>query len=352
MQNSLKNNLKIKSSLYTEAALQVLEQVKLVTDHYLTLEPSNKDETLLNIYGLLQTLFVGVDALYDFVKDLTDNKYLININQNDKLHELKFIRNDVVGHPTSRMYSNNRFGFCILDMTNMTISKIKYSSYLIDNKTNRTELLQTKEVDLFDLIAAYQQEATEILRQVILYLQAPYKTTLVDEIKSLDKMYQSKVPVLEQLDIIAGHAIAYDTKEIKSQNRLLWRIDLLKTALQWHSTDKEINNLIDYIIQFEIQKILQIALTLTGNYQKLRRIKLPYLLKDFYRNVRKNQNSILPLLTNTHDNKHPFHETDLLELIKIMVENSSQKIINLLINETNEQRIYLLGSMLKRYNSK
>ena len=91
------NKVDIKSNLYVESSLSVLHQVKLISNHYLNSEDDSKEEILLSIYGILQTLFVGVDALYDYVRALTKNKYLININQNERLHELKFIRNDVVG---------------------------------------------------------------------------------------------------------------------------------------------------------------------------------------------------------------------------------------------------------------
>ena len=350
MTTKLKNNPKVKSNLYLEGSLQVLNQVKLVTNHYLTINSTNQDEILLNIYGILQTLFVGVDALYDFVRALTDNKYLININQNDRLHELKFIRNDVVGHPTSRVYSNNRTGFCILDIENMSIEKISYQTYLLDNKSKKVELIGTKEVNLFKLIKAYQEEEEQILRQVELYLENPYSKNIVSSIRRLESMYLNNEDISDEIDKVIAKAISYHTNKEKSQNRLIWRLQLLKKSLDWQSDDPEIKNLIDYISQYQIQKALEIALDITSSYQKIRKIKLPYLLKEFYRSLAKADGKAVTLLQNIHDNKHPFYNQDLLELDRLSDNSSFKKIINILKEETDEQRIYLLGSVLKRYN--
>lgn len=343
------NNL-INSNQYVRASYDVLQQVKMISKHYLNNSSDRKEEVLLSIYGILQTLFVGVDALYDFVKALTNNKYLININQNDRLHELKFIRNDVVGHPTSRIYSNNRIGYCILDLQTITIDKISYSTYILDNQTNDSQLLNVKEVSIFDLINAYLEEENIILNQVKLYLQKPYSQNIVNSILQLEQLYLNGQDIQDSINMVIAEAISYDTFQNKHQNRLIWRLELLRNAINWESKDNEINNLIDYIIQYQIQKALEIALNITGTYQKLRKIKLPYLLKEVYKSIRKNSLKAVPLLKNLHDSKHPFHYQDLLELREIILESSALKVINLLQDLTDEKRIYLLGSIIKRYN--
>ena len=351
MTEKFRDNELVNKNIYIKGSLHVLDQVELITDHYLTIKSTNKDEILLNIYGILQTLFVGVDALYDFVRSVTNNKYLININQNDRLHELKFIRNDVVGHPTSRTYSNNRTGFCILDTNNISIEKIKYSSYVLDNKTNKSELQVTKEVNLFELIKAYNDEVENILEQVELFLENPYSKNIVSLIKNLEQQYLNGEDISIYLNEVIANIISYNTSKSKSQNRLLWRLDLLKEALNWQSSDPEISNLVDYIIQFQLQKILEIALDITSQYQKLRRLKLPYLIKEFYKDIKLNEQKVISHLANLHDSKHPFYQSDLNEMKKVLKSNASQKVLNILNNEKDEQRIYLLGSILKRYNS-
>ena len=62
------NKIDKKSNLYIESSLSVLNQVKIISNYYLNSEDDSKEEVLLNIYGILQTLFVGVDALYDYVR--------------------------------------------------------------------------------------------------------------------------------------------------------------------------------------------------------------------------------------------------------------------------------------------
>ena len=82
-------------------------------------------ECLSRVYALLQTLFVSIDALYSLNILLTRNKNNININQNRQLRELKYIRNDVVGHPVNRIFANDEVGFCVLKKNDITDYKVK-----------------------------------------------------------------------------------------------------------------------------------------------------------------------------------------------------------------------------------
>lgn len=344
------NKIDKKSNLYIESSLSVLNQVKIISNYYLNSEDDSKEEVLLNIYGILQTLFVGVDALYDYVRALTKNKYLININQNERLHELKFIRNDVVGHPTSRIYSNNKVGFCRLNLETLTKDKISYETYILDNKTLNSTLVESKEVSIFDLVKAYLEEEAIILNQVALYLKKPYSDNIVNSILKLEEMYLNGQVIKDYIDDVIADAISYDTDQNKHQNRLIWRLELLKNAVDWKTNDNEINNLIDYIIQFQLQKVLEIALNLTGQYKKIRRIKVPYLLKEFYRAIKKNESKITPLINHLHDNRHPFFYEDIKELEKVIDNYKALKVLDLLKSLDDEKRIYLLGSIIKQYN--
>ena len=89
---------------------EMLNNIDKIVNEFNTQAINKKDlsDVLLDVFGLLQALFVGVDSLYNMVLSITKNKYYININQNYIIHELKFIRNDVVGHPTNRKYG--RYG--------------------------------------------------------------------------------------------------------------------------------------------------------------------------------------------------------------------------------------------------
>lgn len=66
-------------------------------------EAFDSGEVILRLYGLLQALFVCIDSLYTLTFKITGTKNFININDNKALRELKYIRNDVVGHPTNRI---------------------------------------------------------------------------------------------------------------------------------------------------------------------------------------------------------------------------------------------------------
>jgi hypothetical protein len=55
-------------------------------------------------FNASHSLSVAIDSLYEISYSLFDNKHYVNINQNKTLHEIKYVRNDVVGHPGNRVY--------------------------------------------------------------------------------------------------------------------------------------------------------------------------------------------------------------------------------------------------------
>ena len=88
-----------------------------------------------------------------------------------------------MGHPTSRLYSNNKMGFCRLNLDNLTKDKITYETYILDSKTLDSTLVETKEVSIYELIKAYLEEERD-LNQVSLYLEKPYSQNIVIQYQS------------------------------------------------------------------------------------------------------------------------------------------------------------------------
>ena len=86
-----------------KSSIHVLNNTKNIISQY-----QNIDFSMINLYGLFQYLFISIDALYDLAYAITNNKWAININNNPKLRDIKYIRNDCIGQPTYRQYGNNK----------------------------------------------------------------------------------------------------------------------------------------------------------------------------------------------------------------------------------------------------
>ena len=138
------------------SALGALDTSSCIIDAYLIEEPSlSKEEYILRLYALLQGLFVSVDSLYSFTYALTGSKNFININNNIYLRNLKYVRNNVVGHPANRIYGGND-AYCILDNDRITKNFFSYNIYTKDNIKSIT-------VDTNELIYSYLKEANNLL---------------------------------------------------------------------------------------------------------------------------------------------------------------------------------------------
>jgi len=125
---------------------------------YMSLENDFSDgEIILRYYGLLQGLFVCIDSLYALSYSFTKSKSFININQNKKLRQLKYIRNDIVGHPANRVYSERELAYCMLNKKELDKRTLSYTINFINKKVTN------KKVDLVDMLFDYYVEANNIL---------------------------------------------------------------------------------------------------------------------------------------------------------------------------------------------
>src|SRR5690606_7520604 len=99
-------NLQFDAKIRAESSLSIIEHVDDMLLEFKRRESTDQASILLDVFGLMQSLFVGIDALYQLSFSVTKYKYHININQNKNLRMLKYLRNDVVGHPTNRNYDD------------------------------------------------------------------------------------------------------------------------------------------------------------------------------------------------------------------------------------------------------
>ena len=111
------------------AALSALKTTNEIQKCYFSLEDKTEDYNVMKLYALLQSLFVSIDSLYALSYSLTGTKNYININKNQNLRNLKYIRNDVVGHPANRILDSDVLAYCILDSKSINKESFAYNIY-------------------------------------------------------------------------------------------------------------------------------------------------------------------------------------------------------------------------------
>lgn len=303
----------------------------------------------LVLFGILQSLFVGIDCVYTIGKATGLNKLFINFNQNDVLRKIKHIRNDVVGHPSYRYYENNQVGFCALDLDNITQTKINYKVYTFeDKKVNINKV----EVDILDSIDNYYLEINEILKETLNFfnlVSINKETMITPKISLLAKRFRQGIFDNKLLSEIKNSLV--DTFQIikKVSNRAIWRINLIEYLFNYSKKN-------DYTNYLTIQEMYKLY-TLVFTFEK--KIN-PKLLFDF--NISQNQDfkllrsKILKLKylkrDILHDYHHPLYNQNMKVIINQFAKDASLSNLIIWIKENvdkkEEQMLYLIGSELKK----
>lgn len=328
-----------------QSSFLMIEHVDLMIEQYFKEVQNNQGAILLDVFGLMQGLFVAIDALYDLAIGLTQYKYHINVNSNKILHELKYIRNDIVGHPTHRTYHDGGTGFSILSTENLSKDRLSYHTYIYEK--NKLEI-RTKEVLFKPLIAAYKIEKECILDGIYQYLiHEKTKTNIPEQIYTLFVTIN-----LELLKEIETAFIKEYKLDKQHSHRFLWRVKLLKKLIHWEEKDSDLKTLILYMSKKQAAKLYDIALALEDRRNKDLFVKTPSILSSFYKFVRKNEKIALPLLKNIHDYTNPFYQRDLRSLMSLSANNKVKKLFKLVTETKDEEKIYLIGSMMRNYRPK
>ncbi len=327
------------------SSFSMLEHVELMIERYLNEPQDKRGAILLDVFGMLQGLFVAIDALYDLAIGLTQYKYHINVNSNPTLHELKYIRNDIVGHPTHRTYPNGGMGFSILSTEHLSKEKFSYHTYVFEK--NQLEV-KTKDVFVEPLLNAYRIEKKRMLEDVLSYLM--HKTTETSIPEQLFTLFETlnldKLKEVEEM-FIQEYQIKPD-----SNNRFLWRTGLLKLIINWNNKDSDINEFITYMGKVQVSKLYDIALDLENRKGIDLYPTIPRLLKSFYKFLRANEKHALGLLDNLHDYKHPLYQSDIIALMSMNPYKDALKLLTFLKEQTDEHKVYLIGSILRSYRPK
>lgn len=330
-----------------EASINVLEHINDVLDSFSQRKKNTYPDLILDVYGLLQSLFVGIDALYDLAIGSTQYKYHVNINQNPVLRKLKFIRNDIVGHPTHRTYDDGSYGFSMIEEDKINRERMSYVTYVVSKKETKT--IQS-EVIFKELIDQYMVEKDKMIEELGIYLEnSDEPSSCVSETFSLLKrtlLEQQQENELERLEklFIKEQKITPD-----SQHRFLWRIGLIRLLYSWK--EDYFKDYIVYLIKQQTSKLYEIACHIYEVKPQKIHIPVPKVLAQFYRFVRKvsQAQDYLNYLT---DGDHPLFKTDIEALKRLNKSKSIDKLLSWLNEQTDQKRIYLIGQSLKSYRKK
>ncbi len=310
-------------------------------------------ELILRLYGLFQGLFVSIDSLYSLAYALTNSKSFININQNPELRQLKYIRNDVVGHPANRVYNNLEIGYCLLPKENIKADSFSY--YIYSQKE-----LKTKDVNILTILDNYYLEANNLLNNILSVtnkLNNSSDLTLITS-KIYDSFLNNQKYLLEIKHLKKRYLEIYSNSN-KYQHRLLWRIDLIERLSQIKTNDTFEKEIYQYAIMFEIIKLHELACKIENKDIILLSNKLPVpkLLKGYYKMLNNNQN-LIDTANNLHDMTHPLFQNSLEKCFSTAIDrklkdaNSYLSIISNYNMLNNSDMVYAIGILAKQYKKR
>ncbi len=339
---SVMKNLSFDTKIRAESALSAIINVDLMIEDFKQRKALNKADILLDVYGLLQGLFVGIDGLYQLSISTTKYKYHININSNRNLKQLKYVRNDVVGHPTNRNYEDGTFGFSIILDDEITKDELSYHTYIIKGR----EINKEKHTLYFnEVISAYSKEKNQFLSDLESYLRRqPLVVETTGLIIELFDHAQKDMYDLEDLNKIKNCFMKEQNLKAGSSNRFLWRIDLLKKLFIWK--DDTYQAVIKYSILKQILAIYQMNLDLNDQKIRLPKLDLPKVILEFRRFVNQN-GQVRKLISNLNDLEHPLFQSDLDSLIYLVKDEHLNKFLNWFKSLRDLDHSFLIGKILK-----
>ena len=345
-------NYYLKNKNYPVAsALSALETTNEIQKSYFRNESNIMDTSdhILRLYALLQGLFVSIDSLYALAYSLTKSKSFININLNQNLRELKYIRNDVVGHPANRVLDADTLAYCILDNNSITPYEFSYNVYSQND-------ISKKKVDIIQITKAYYTECNNYLAEIQKIADHQKNQSNLEKIavKCFDD-FQMKGEYLNDLEELRVEYLKQYPNANSSQHRVLWRIEIIKELINFKHSDPDVLDLVEYAIGLEIIKILE----LLSNYKYKVTLdrRTPFLLSNFYRFLNKND-SIVNYTEKILDIKNPLFKPSILHMLEYANKKKVQgpiRYLNLLLDlykQGEDSLVYALALPLKEYKRK
>ena len=295
------------------SALSALLATISITNAYYEEEGNlTEDEYILRLYALLQGLFVSVDALYSLAYSLTNSKNFININNNPHMRNLRYVRNNVVGHPANRIIGVKEVAYCILDMNRVSKNFFTYNIYTKDN-------IKTVTIDINELVSSFFKESNTLLDELYnISLKslnsAPLKTAIT---QTLDGYYRNG-HFVENLNKFIDAYVKEYPKAKKEQHRILWRYELILKLDAISNKNQNLTDVIDYCIGLELNKIYK--LIYGKDYKHRADFELPSMILSLYRFFNRNP-EFIPYINHLKDSDDPLF----FESLKAVYEGASLK---------------------------
>lgn len=332
------------------SAISALETTNEIQKSYFK-EDKNLElsDYVMRLYALLQGLFVSIDSLYALSLSLTKSKNFININNNKDLRQLKYIRNDVVGHPSNRVLNSDVLAYCILDNSSITLDKFSYRIYTKDE-------VSIKEVNVLDILSSYYKEANALLDELYKISSSDKNRTKLENFisLSLDDYFLDREYIKSFEEFIAEYKKIYPSSK-KEQHRILWRCDLIDKLSSYDSRNEEEKATIHYCVGLELIKIYELVFK---NKYKVDTIKrTPMYISSFYRFLNKNKD-LYSYLEYLSDSDHPLF---LSSIKTLRAEAAKKKIIGAVnyldmilkaYSASDLDFVYALALPIKEYKKK
>lgn len=330
------------AKIRAKSAYSALQYVDLMIDDFLVRTAKNKADILLDVFGVLQGLFVAIDGLYQLSFATTKYKYHININQNRTLRLLKYLRNDVVGHPTNRSYSDGTFGFSLILEDEITKDHLSYVTYIMRNK----DITQSKETIYFDeLIQAYKKEKSQALKDLENYLhRQPSKIETTGYIVQLFEKASINSLDVELLSKIRREFLREQNLSEDSNNRFIFRLDLLKSTFDWK--DSKFQDVIHYIVLKQILSLYKMNLDLSDKKIRIPVVELPTVLRTLKKEIQSNAKK-RSLITHLNDKDYPMFQNDLEQLIYQVNDPMVKEFLNWFKKISDNNHKFLVGKTIK-----
>jgi len=142
-------------------SLDLIEDCQDAIDEFISIpETKTPSRSVLNIYGVLQATFSQQDGLFGLYKNISREKFknirefFVHFDFDNRNRE---IRNDIVGHPTTRNVKGNK-EFYFIDKGPNSKYKFSYAGYSPD--------FVVKKVDLKNIINEQNKLAINVLNKV------------------------------------------------------------------------------------------------------------------------------------------------------------------------------------------
>ncbi len=154
------------------SSMDTIEDSQLAIDAYRKIAwGKGEGRHYLFVYGLLQALYVQQDALSDLCSCFG---YQVKVKSDKTLSSIRYIRNDVVGHPTNSTYKDHRIlGWHFINRSELQKNRILVQSDYVHGS-------QSRWIDLKKIMADQHASMETTLLGLIVFIEHRFQNYLLD----------------------------------------------------------------------------------------------------------------------------------------------------------------------------